>query len=76
MAQPDPMRPLSAVRRMPTIGEMQTAFDFEPLFEGNLTEQTYETTSHGDGSEWNLRRNRQAFDWIDVVRGGAPVSPS
>ena len=65
-AQTDP-RPLSQVRRALSLAEMQTAFDFEPVFFGNVPVKTYDYTAHGDGSEFTLRRNRQAFDWVDIV---------
>src|SRR5882757_7455904 len=71
LAQTDP-RPLSEVRRAASLAEMQTAFDFEPVFFGNVPVKTYDYTAHGDGSEFNLRRNRQAFDWVNIV----PARPS
>jgi 4-hydroxymandelate oxidase len=76
LAQPDPMEPLSAVRRTLGLNETRTAFDFEPIFEGNLPATIYEYTSHGDGSEFTLRRNREAFDWVDIVRARPAISPS
>jgi isopentenyl diphosphate isomerase/L-lactate dehydrogenase-like FMN-dependent dehydrogenase len=75
VAQPDP-RPLSQVRRAPGIAEMQTAFDFEPVFFGNVPVKTYDYTAHGDGSEFTLRRNRQAFDWVDILPSRAPIPTS
>lgn len=71
-AQPDP-RPLSQVRRALSLAEMQTAFDFEPVFFGNVPIKIYDYTAHGDGSEFTLRRNRQAFDWVDIVPARTPV---
>src|SRR4051812_6975475 len=75
MAQPDP-RPLSEVRRAKSLAEMQTAFDFEPVFFGNVPVKTYDYTAHGDGSEFTLRRNRQAFDWVDIVPARPPIAAS
>ena len=75
MAQPDP-RPLSEVRRALSLAEMQTAFDFEPVFFGNVPVKTYDYTAHGDGSEFTLRRNRQAFDWVDIVPQGPAIPAS
>lgn len=69
-AQQDP-RPFSEHRRLPGLAEMQSSFDFEPLFFGNVSLQTYDYTAHGDGSEFTLRRNREAFDWVDLVPGRA-----
>jgi 4-hydroxymandelate oxidase len=76
-AQLDPHGVLAGHRRMPGLDEMETVFDFEPLFNANIPQATTDYTYHGDGSEFNLRRNRQAFDWVDIVpaKGGAPIDP-
>ena len=50
---------------------MLTAFDFEPVMFANVPQAVYDYTAHGDGGEWNLRRNRQAFDWVDLLPGRA-----
>ena len=60
VAQTDP-RPLSEHHRVLSLAEMQTAFDFEPVFFGNVLLPIYDYTAHGDGSEFTLRRNRQAY---------------
>ena len=73
-AQLDP-RPFSSHRRAPGLSEMFTAFDFEPVMFANVPQSVYDYTAHGDGGEWNLRRNRQAFDWVDLIPGKA-VDPS
>jgi isopentenyl diphosphate isomerase/L-lactate dehydrogenase-like FMN-dependent dehydrogenase len=75
VAQTDP-RPLSEHRRALSLAEMQTSFDFEPVFFGNVLLPVYDYTAHGDGSEFTLRRNRQAFDWADIVPARAPVPAS
>lgn len=72
VAQSDP-RPLSEHRRALSLAEMQTAFDFEPIFFGNVPLPVYDYTEHGDGSEFTLQRNRQAFDWVDIAPGRAAV---
>ncbi|MGE3508655.1 MAG: alpha-hydroxy acid oxidase, partial [Vicinamibacterales bacterium] len=72
--QLDP-RPLKDHRRLPGLDEMMTAFDFEPLMFANVPQSIYDYTAHGDGSEFTLRRNRQAFDWVDLVPG-TPVDAS
>ena len=74
-AQPDP-RPLAAHRRVLGLAEMRTAFDFEPVFFGNVTQPVYDYTAHGDGSEFTLRRNREAFDWVDVLAARPAVPAS
>jgi isopentenyl diphosphate isomerase/L-lactate dehydrogenase-like FMN-dependent dehydrogenase len=73
-AQLDP-RPFSTHRRTPGLAEMLSAFDFEPVMYANVPQSVYDYTAHGDGGEWNLRRNRQAFDWVDLIPGKA-VDPS
>jgi len=75
LAQSDP-RPLSEHHRALSLAEMQTSFDFEPVFFSNVLLPVYDYTAHGDGSEFTLRRNRQAFDWVDITptRAGVPAS--
>jgi isopentenyl diphosphate isomerase/L-lactate dehydrogenase-like FMN-dependent dehydrogenase len=73
-AQLDP-RPQTLHRRTPGLMEMFSAFDFEPVMFNNVPLAIYDYTAHGDGSEWTLRRNRQAFDWVDIVPG-KPVDPA
>jgi len=75
MAQIDPM-PLSEHRRVLSLAEMQTVFDFEPVFFGNVVRSIYDYTAHGDGSEFTLRRNRQAFDWVDILPTRAAIPES
>jgi isopentenyl diphosphate isomerase/L-lactate dehydrogenase-like FMN-dependent dehydrogenase len=65
-AQQDP-RPLSAHKRTPGLDEMLTAFDFEPVMFANVPLAIYDYTAHGDGSEFTLRRNREAFDWVALA---------
>jgi isopentenyl diphosphate isomerase/L-lactate dehydrogenase-like FMN-dependent dehydrogenase len=74
-AQPDP-RPLGEHHRVLSLAEMQTSFDFEPLFFGNVVRPIYDYTAHGDGSEFTLRRNRQAFDWVDITPARAAIPAS
>src|SRR5207302_860450 len=69
-------RPLSEHRRTLSLAEMQTAFDFEPVFFGNVLLPIYDYTAHGEGSEFTLRRNRQAFDWVNIVPSRAAVPAS
>ena len=69
-AQEDP-RPFSEHRRALGITEMLNVWDFEAVFHANVPKTIYDYTAHGDGTEWTLRRNRQAFDWVDLVPGKA-----
>ena len=74
-AQVDP-RPLSEHGRVLSLAEMQVSFDFEPAFYGNVPRSIYDYTAHGDGSEFTLSRNIQAYDWVDIMpsRGAIPAS--
>ena len=67
-AQQDP-RPLKDHKRTPGLDEMASSFDFEPVMFANVPMAIYDYTAHGDGSEFTLRRNREAFDWVDLVPG-------
>jgi len=75
VAQPDP-RPLSEHHRFLSLAEMQTSFDFEPVFFSNVVLPIYDYTAHGDGSEFTLRRNRQAYDWVDILPSRAAIPAS
>jgi 4-hydroxymandelate oxidase len=66
-AQLDP-RPLRDHRRVPGIDEMMTAFDFEPICFANMPLANYDYMAHGSDSEFTLRRNREAFDWVQLVQ--------
>ena len=69
-AQLDP-HSLIGHKRVKRLDELVDAFDFEALCYQNMTLEPYDYMAHGDGSEWNLRRNRQVFDWVDIVAGKA-----
>jgi isopentenyl diphosphate isomerase/L-lactate dehydrogenase-like FMN-dependent dehydrogenase len=75
VARPDP-RPLSEHHRFLTLAETQTVFDFEPIFFANVPQAIYDYTAHGDGSEFTLRRNIQAYDWVDILASRAAVPAS
>jgi len=65
-AQLDP-RPLKDHRRVPGLDEMLSAFDFEPICFANMTLRNYDYMAHGGDSEFTLRRNREAFEWVQLV---------
>jgi isopentenyl diphosphate isomerase/L-lactate dehydrogenase-like FMN-dependent dehydrogenase len=61
--------------RVPTMDELRTAFDFEAVAFARIPRDAFDYTAHGDHSEFTVRRNRQAFDWVDLIpRGVADVS--
>jgi len=54
---------------------MLTAFDFEPICFANMPLARYDYMAHGSDSEFTLRRNREAFQWVDLVERPG-VSPA
>ncbi len=63
-AQQDPFRDHS---RVPGVDELLTAFDFEPVAYAKLPREAYDYTAQGVESEFTLRRNREAFNWVSIV---------
>ena len=73
-AQRDPW-PLGPHRRFLGFDEMRDVFDFEPIFRANVPLAVYDYTAHGTESEFTLYRNRDAFDWVELVgRGGVDAA--
>ena len=68
-AQRDPW-PLGPHRRFLGFDEMRDVFDFEPIFRANAPLSVYDYTAHGTESEFTLYRNRDAFDWVELIGGG------
>jgi 4-hydroxymandelate oxidase len=66
-AQQDTFRDHS---RVPSINELVTAFDFEPVAYAKLPREAYDYTAQGVDGEFTLRRNREAFDWVSIVPKG------
>ena len=73
-AQRDPW-PLGPHRRFLGFDEMRDVFDFEPIFRNNVPLSIYDYTDHGTESAFTLYRNRDAFDWVQLVGGGG-VTPA
>jgi 4-hydroxymandelate oxidase len=62
--QQDPFRDHS---RIPSLREMVTALDFEPVAHAKILHQAYDYMAYGSDGEFTLRRNREAFDWVKLV---------
>lgn len=62
--QQDPFRDHS---RVPRLEELVDAFDFEAVAHAKLPRAAYDYTAYGTESEFTLRRNREAFDWVKLV---------
>jgi 4-hydroxymandelate oxidase len=69
--QQDPFRDHS---RVPRLDELLTAFDFEPVAFANLPRLAYDYTAYGVEGEFTLRRNRDAFAWVDLIPRGSTAS--
>lgn len=66
-AQQDPFRDHN---RVPGLNELRTVVDFEPVAFARLPRQFSDFTAAGADGEFTLRRNREAFDWVDLVPRG------
>lgn len=64
--QQDPFRDHS---RVPRMDELETAFDFEPVAFARVPRTAYNYTAYGSETEFTLRRNREAFDWVSLLPG-------
>ena len=56
--------------RIPGLDELVTAFDFESVSYEKLPRETYDYTAHGGAGEFTVRRNREAFDWVELIPKG------
>jgi isopentenyl diphosphate isomerase/L-lactate dehydrogenase-like FMN-dependent dehydrogenase len=63
-SQLDPVRDHS---RVPAMKELMTSFEFEAVMYAKQTRPVYNYRAYGEESEFTLRRNRQAFDWVKLV---------
>jgi 4-hydroxymandelate oxidase len=71
-SQQDPFRDHS---RVPAMDELRTVLEFEAVAFAKLPRETYTYTAYGSEGEFTLRRNREAFDWVELVpRGIVDVS--
>ena len=63
-SQQDPLRDHS---RVPGMDELVNAFDFEAVAYEKLPRQAYTYTAYGSCGEFTLRRNREAFKWVELL---------
>lgn len=63
--QIDPIRDHA---RVPGIKELLTSFEFEAVMYAKQTRAVYNYRAYGEESEFTLRRNRLAFDWVQLVK--------
>jgi 4-hydroxymandelate oxidase len=69
--QQDPVRDQSRIK---ALNELETTFDFEPVAFAKLIRSIYDYTAYGSGGEFTMRRNREAFDWADLIPAPSPAS--
>ena len=58
--------------RIPKMDELVTSFDFEAVAHAKLSEDAYQNTALGAEGEFTLRRNREVFDWVELVPRAVP----
>jgi 4-hydroxymandelate oxidase len=63
-SQQDPFRDHS---RVPGMDELKTVIEFEAVAYAKLPREAYTYTAYGSEGEFTLRRNRQAFDWVEFI---------
>ena len=63
-SQQDPSRDST---RVPGMDELKTVVEFEAVMYAKVPRETYTYTAYGSEGEFTLRRNRQAFDWVELV---------
>jgi isopentenyl diphosphate isomerase/L-lactate dehydrogenase-like FMN-dependent dehydrogenase len=62
--------PLRDNSRVPAIDELATVMEFEAVAFAKLSREAYTFTAYGSEGEFTLRRNRQAFDWVELIPKG------
>jgi isopentenyl diphosphate isomerase/L-lactate dehydrogenase-like FMN-dependent dehydrogenase len=53
--------------RVPAMEELSTVMEFEAIAFAKLSREAYTFTAYGSEGEFTLRRNRQAFDWVELI---------
>ena len=53
--------------RVPSMGELKTMQEFETVASYKLPRDAFDYTAQGAEGEFTLRRNREAFDWVELV---------
>jgi 4-hydroxymandelate oxidase len=62
--QKDPVRDHT---RVPGLNELLTAFDFEAVAYTKQPRAVYDYRAYGSDGEFTMRRNREAFDWVELI---------
>jgi len=66
-AQQDPFRDHS---RVPAMDELTSVMEFEAVAFAKMPGDFFQYMAHGGEGEFTLRRNREAYDWVELVPKG------
>src|SRR5436305_13838588 len=66
-AHQDPFRDHS---RVPGMDELTTVTEFEAIAFAKMPRDFFMYMAHGGEGEFTLRRNREAYDWVELVPKG------
>ena len=70
--QKDPVRDHT---RVPGLNELLTAFDFEAVAYAKQPRAVYDYRAYGSDGEFTMRRNREAFDWVELIPNRVSSGP-
>lgn len=59
--------PREAHERVPSLDEIANVLEFEPVARGKITQTAYDFVAGGVETEYTLRRNREAFNWVRLI---------
>jgi isopentenyl diphosphate isomerase/L-lactate dehydrogenase-like FMN-dependent dehydrogenase len=62
-----PVEGTADVPRVPAMDELKTVQEFETVASYKVTREAFDYTAQGAEGEFTLRRNREAFDWVELV---------
>ena len=57
------------------MNELLTAFDFEAVAYAKQPRSVYNYRAYGSDGEFTLRRNREAFDWVELIPRHVAAGP-
>ena len=59
--------PRDTHQRVPSLDEITSAFEFEPVARAKILRASYDYITGGVEGEYSLRRNRKGFDWVTLI---------
>src|SRR5580692_12671610 len=67
---PSPQDPFRDHSRVPGMDELTTVTEFEAIAFAKMPRDFFMYMAHGGEGEFTLRRNREAYDWVELVPKG------